>query len=57
MTTKRSLQKYLGRLREDARQARARAYERVKAVKWLPPIAINARGSSEDMPAVVRTVR
>ncbi len=35
----------------------ARAHERVKAVKWLPPLAINAGGSSEDMPAVVRTVR
>lgn len=35
----------------------ARAHEREKAVKWLPPIAINARESSEDMPAVVRPVR
>ena len=34
----------------------ARAHERKKAVKWLPPLAVNARESSEDMPAVVRRV-
>lgn len=34
----------------------SRADERELVVRWIPPLAINARESSEDMPAVVRRV-
>ncbi len=37
-------------------RAPERADERELVVRWIPPLPINARGSSEDLPAVVRPV-